>query len=643
MASLRAATGLPFSPRPACCRLPSSPGSGHGFVFPPRFAPGVFLFFPLDSAGGSGVAHRRAYPRIEATARHGARKENPKVRNHRLQKKFNGTATKPRLSVFCSNRQLYAMLVDDHNKKILFYGSTLQKAICGDPPCGAVEAAGRIGEELIRACKELDITEISSYDRNGFARGEKMMAFEVPDLVELECIDWARKEINIKYEIRDNRKGYKAGALKKGMEHIYTQQCDFVAIFDADFQPESDFLLKIIPFLVHNPKIGLVQTRWEFVNYDVCLMTRIQKMSLDYHFKVEQESGSSMHSFFGFNGTAAVWRVSATINEAGGWKDHTTVEDMDLAVRLYGQASRDGNSCMLRVNSQVPSKPTDIGSIDGLVGVSVWKKLHLLYSFFFVRRVVAPILTFLFYRVVIPLSVMVPEVSIPVWGMVCIPTAITIMNAIRNPGSLHLMPFWILFENVMAMHRMRAALTGLFETMNVNQWVVTEKVGDHVKDKLEVPLLEPLKPTDCVERIYIPELVVAFYLLVCASYDLVLGAKHYYLAKVAGAVTVAGAALRWHGERARVAGSARRGPSHSHLVASEDRGRRIRAPLSLPRTGGGGFVRRHPCPYTLPFPTAWGYGGGAVVTQGCATESGGRTDDIGGSGWRADGSRGVPR
>nr|BAD36081.1 putative CSLA2 [Oryza sativa Japonica Group]BAD36139.1 putative CSLA2 [Oryza sativa Japonica Group] len=65
----------------------------------------------------------------------------------------------------------------------------------------------------------------------------------------------------------------------------------------------------------------------------------------------------------------------------------------------------------------------------------------------------------------------------------------------------------------MAMHRMRAALTGLLETMNVNQWVVTEKVGDHVKDKLEVPLLEPLKPTDCVERIYIPELVVAFYLL----------------------------------------------------------------------------------------------------------------------------------
>ena len=66
-------------------------------------------------------------------------------------------------------------------------------------------------------------------------------------------------------------------------------------------------------------------------------------------------------------------------------------------------------------------------------GVSIWKKYHLLYSFFFVRRVVAPILTFLFYCVVIPLSAMVPEVSIPVWGLVYIPTAITIMNAIRNP------------------------------------------------------------------------------------------------------------------------------------------------------------------------------------------------------------------
>ncbi|AQL09381.1 putative mannan synthase 7 [Zea mays] len=330
----------------------------------------------------------------------------------------------------------------------------------------------------------------------------------IKELVEFECKDWASKKINIKYEIRESRKGYKAGALKKGMEHSYAQECDFVAIFDADFQPDPDFLLRTIPFLVHNPKIALVQTRWEFVNYNICLLTRIQKMSLDYHFKVEQESGSSVHAFFGFNGTAGVWRVSA-IGEAGGWKDRTTVEDMDLAVR----ASLKGWQFLY------------VGDIRG---ATVWKKLHLLYSFFFVRRVIAPILTFLFYCVVIPLSVMVPEVSIPAWGMFYIPTAITIMTAIRNPWSIHLVPIWILFENVMSMHRMRAALTGLLETTYVDEWVVTEKVGDHVKDKLEVPLLTPVKPTECVERIYLPELLVAFYLLLCASYDVVLGAGHYY-------------------------------------------------------------------------------------------------------------------
>ena len=93
------------------------------------------------------------------------------------------------------------------------------------------------------------------------------------ELVEIECQDWASKKIDIKYEVRNNRKGYKAGALKKGMEHMYAQQCDFVAIFDADFQPESDFLLKTIPFLVHNPEIALVQTRWEFGKHNHNIFT----------------------------------------------------------------------------------------------------------------------------------------------------------------------------------------------------------------------------------------------------------------------------------------------------------------------------------------------------------------------------------
>ncbi|KAJ3694951.1 hypothetical protein LUZ60_000328 [Juncus effusus] len=86
----------------------------------------------------------------------------------------------------------------------------------------------------------------------------------VKDLVQLECNNWRSNEKNVMYEVRDNRKGYKAGALKQGMQHDYAQECEFVAIFDADFQPDPDFLIKTIPFLVHSPKLGLVQACWQF-------------------------------------------------------------------------------------------------------------------------------------------------------------------------------------------------------------------------------------------------------------------------------------------------------------------------------------------------------------------------------------------
>lgn len=88
--------------------------------------------------------------------------------------------------------------------------------------------------------------------------------FSTQDLVELECKFWANKGKNVRYEVRNNRKGYKAGALKQGMLYDYVHQCDFVAVFDADFQPEPDFLMTTVPYLVHNPRIALVQARWEF-------------------------------------------------------------------------------------------------------------------------------------------------------------------------------------------------------------------------------------------------------------------------------------------------------------------------------------------------------------------------------------------
>ena len=87
--------------------------------------------------------------------------------------------------------------------------------------------------------------------------------------VELECESWAVKGLNIKYATRSSRKGFKAGALKKGMECDYAKQCEYVAIFDADFQPEPDFLLRTVPFFVHNPEVALVQARWSFGKYSI--------------------------------------------------------------------------------------------------------------------------------------------------------------------------------------------------------------------------------------------------------------------------------------------------------------------------------------------------------------------------------------
>lgn len=87
---------------------------------------------------------------------------------------------------------------------------------------------------------------------------------DLQEMVQLECQRWASKGINIKYEVRDNRNGYKAGALKEGMKRSYVRECDYVAIFDADFQPDPEFLWRTVPFLMYNPEIALVQARWKF-------------------------------------------------------------------------------------------------------------------------------------------------------------------------------------------------------------------------------------------------------------------------------------------------------------------------------------------------------------------------------------------
>ncbi|KAJ0975316.1 hypothetical protein J5N97_017281 [Dioscorea zingiberensis] len=365
------------------------------------------------------------------------------------------------------------------------------------------------------------------------------------DMVQKECERWVKKGMNIQYISRDNRNGYKAGAMKEAMLIDYVGQCDYVTIFDADFQPASDFLMRTVPFLMYNPQLALVQARWKFVNADECLMTRIQEMSLNYHFKIEQQSGSSTFAFFGFNGTAGVWRIKA-LNESEGWKERTTVEDMDLAVRVSLLGWKFVYVGDIKVKSELPSTykayryqqhrwscgPANLFkkvSFEILTAkkVSIVKKFYLIYNFFFSRRIISHNVTFFFYCVVIPLSVFFPEISIPTWGVVYIPTMITLLNCVGTPSSIHLTIFWILFENVMSWHRCKAVFIGLTEADRVNEWVVTEKLGDKFKGKAAINIKK--FQTKFWERLYLSEIGIGLLLFICASYDYAFNSDHFFL------------------------------------------------------------------------------------------------------------------
>jgi len=132
----------------------------------------------------------------------------------------------------------------------------------------------------------------------------------------------------VKYLHRDNREGFKAGALAEGLK---TAQGECVAIFDADFVPPPDFLLKCIHHFT-DPKVGMVQTRWTHINRHYSLLTEVEAILLDGHFVLEHSGRARSGVFFNFNGTAGMWRRCA-IDEAGGWEHDTLTEDTDLSYR----------------------------------------------------------------------------------------------------------------------------------------------------------------------------------------------------------------------------------------------------------------------------------------------------------------------
>ncbi|VAI78423.1 unnamed protein product [Triticum turgidum subsp. durum] len=160
--------------------------------------------------------------------------------------------------------------------------------------------------------------------------------------------------------------------------------------------------------------------------------------------------------------------------------------------------------------------------------VTLWKKIYVIYNFFLVRKIIGHILTSVFYCLVIPATVFVPEVEIPRWGYFYIPTVITLLNAVGTPRSFHLVIFWVLFENVMSLHRTKATFSGLLELGRVNEWVVTEKLGDILKMKVQSKVTKKLRMR-IRERLQLLELGVAAYIFFCGSYDLLFGKRYYYV------------------------------------------------------------------------------------------------------------------
>lgn len=152
---------------------------------------------------------------------------------------------------------------------------------------------------------------------------------ETREVAQKAVEDLKARGINAEYRHRTNREGFKAGALAEGLKEI---DADLVAIFDADFVPPPEFLRRTVPYF-QNEKIGLVQTRWGYLNRKYSVLTRVQSIMLDGHFVMEHTARNYSGKFMNFNGTAGIFRRQAIL-DAGSWSADTLTEDLDLSYRI---------------------------------------------------------------------------------------------------------------------------------------------------------------------------------------------------------------------------------------------------------------------------------------------------------------------
>lgn len=466
----------------------------------------------------------------------------------------------------------------------------IKPTVDGDPfraddPEGAIHAYPMVLVQ-IPMCNEREVYEMSISAVCRLDWPNERLLIQVLDdsddesiqrLIKNEVLRWSQKGINIIYRHRLVRTGYKAGNLKSAMSCEYVKDYEFVAIFDADFQPTPDFLKLTVPHFKGNPELGLVQARWEFVNKDENLLTRLQNINLCFHFEVEQQVNGVFLNFFGFNGTAGVWRIEA-LEDSGGWLERTTVEDMDIAVRAHLNGWKFIYLNDVKVLCEVPesfeayrkqqhrwhSGPMQLFRLclPAVIKskISIWKKANLIFLFFLLRKLILPFYSFMLFCIVLPLTMFIPEAELPMWVICYIPILMTLLNILPAPKSIPFIAPYLLFENTMSVTKFNAMISGLFQLGSSYEWIVTKKAGrcsesdllaaadsdmkaliqPHVvrgaseNDLSDLSLLEEqneqtLKPIKKTNKIYRKELALAF-LLLTASLRSLLSAHglHFY-------------------------------------------------------------------------------------------------------------------
>ncbi|MQM17057.1 hypothetical protein Taro_050020 [Colocasia esculenta] len=313
-------------------------------------------------------------------------------------------------------------------------------------------------------------------------------------LIKAEVHKWQQKGVPVLYRHRLIRTGYKAGNLKSAMSCDYVKDYEFVAIFDADFQPSSDFLKKTVPHFKGNDDLALVQARWSFVNKDENLLTRLQNINLSFHFEVEQQVNGMFVNFFGFNGTAGVWRIKA-LEDSGGWLERTTVEDMDIAVRAHLAGWKfiylNDVKCLCELPESYaaykkqqhrwhsgPMQLFRLCFVDIIRSkVSFGKKINLIFLFFLLRKLILPFYSFILFCVILPMTMFLPEAHLPAWVVCYVPGVMSVLNILPAPNSFPFIVPYLLFENTMSVTKFHAMISGLFKFGSSYEWIVTKKLG----------------------------------------------------------------------------------------------------------------------------------------------------------------------